>query len=188
MRAILLLLADSYPAFDNLVMKPLVMTLVVSLVLAVVAIALARISQILAPRVGWPLLVVLAGGGLGTAALFLWQQHLLRSWPLLLGLTLLAGVLLAAAGHFFDWREAVAASNARRELAIAKDPQYAALIDQQISAPTWSEFMQPATDAATTWAKWLGDAAAKLVLAFAILIVGKRNSWLAGRIEGGSSV
>jgi len=168
-------------------MKHLVLTLVMSLLLAVVAIALARLSQILAPRVGWPLIVVLAGGGLGTAALFLWQQQLVRSWPLLLLLTILAGVCMAVAGHFFEWREAVATSIARRSEAIAKEPRFAALIDEQIPAPTWSEFMQPTTGAATTWAKWIGDAAAKLVLALAILIMGKRNAWLAVRDAGGGS-
>jgi hypothetical protein len=168
-------------------MKHLVITLVVSLMLAVVAIALARVTQILAPRVGWPLLVVLAGGGLGTAALFLWQQQLVRAWPMYLGLTCLAGLLMAGAGHFFDWRDAVAASDARREQAIRDTPQFAAIIDQQIAAQTFSEFMQPTTDAAATWAKWLGDAAAKLVTALAILIVGKRNGWLAAREQGGTS-
>lgn len=172
---------------DNRRMKNLVMTLLVFILLAVAAIALAQLSQILAPRVGWPLLVVLAGGGLGTAALFLWQQQLVRSWPLFLVLTLLAGVLLAAAGHFFDWRDAVAASLARREQAILEKPQFAAMIEEQIPVPTWSEFMQPTTDAAATWAKWLGDAAAKLVMALVLLIVGKRNAWLTVRDEGGSS-
>ncbi len=180
-------LANSRWAFDNRGMKHLVMTLVISLVLAVAAIALARVTQILAPRVGWPLLVVLAGGGLGIAALYLWQQHWVRAWPLYLGLTFLAGGLLASAGHYFDWREAVAASNARREQAIRDKPQFAALIDQHIAAPTFNEFMQPTTDAAITWAKWLGDATAKLVLALAILIVGKRNGWLATREPGESS-
>jgi hypothetical protein len=172
---------------DNRRMKNLALSLLVFLVLAVAAIALARVTQILAPHVGWPLLVVLAGGGLGTAALFLWQQQLVRSWPLFLVMTLLAGVLMAAAGHFFDWREAVAASQTRRAEAIAKKPRYAALIDEQIPDPTWSEFMQPTTDAGSTWAVWLGDAAAKLVLALAILIVGKRNGWLAAGVERGSS-
>ena len=95
---------------------------------------------------------------------------------------------MAGAGHYFDWREAVAASLARRSAAMAKEPRFAALIEEQIPLPTWTEFMQPTTEIATTWAKWIGDAAAKLALALAILIVGKRNSWLAGRVEGESSV
>lgn len=168
-------------------MKQVAQLVLVGLLLSVVAVALARVTQMLAPRVGWPLLVVLAGGGLGIAALYLWQQHWVRAWPLYLGLTFLAGGLLASAGHYFDWREAVAASNARREQVIRDKPQFAALIDQQIAAPTFREFMQPTTDAAITWAKWLGDATAKLVLALAILIVGKRNGWLATREPGESS-
>ena len=166
-------------------MKNLVSSLLVLLVLAVTAIALARVCQILAPRIGWPLLVVLAGGGLGSVALLLWQQQLVRSWPLYIALTILAGGIMAAAGHFFDWRDAVAASHTRREQAIQEQPQFAALIDEQIRAPTWSEFMTPTTDVAATWTKWLFDGAAKLVLALAVLLFGKRNAWLAVRdVEG----
>jgi hypothetical protein len=169
-------------------MKNLVMALLVFLLLTLAAIALARVCQLLAPRVGWPLLVVLAGGGLGSAALFLWQQQLLRLWPLYLLVTMLAGGLMAVAGHYFDWRDAVAASEERRAAALAKEPRFAALIEEQITPPTWYEFMTPTTDVAATWAKWLGDAGAKLMLALTILIVGKRNSWLAVHVEEANSI
>jgi len=167
-------------------MKNLALVLLVFLVLAVTAIALARVCQILAPRVGWPLLVVLAGGGLGLVALFLWQQQLFCSWPLFVVITTLTGMLLAAAGHYYDWRDAVSAVKERQAAAMAKEPRFAALIEEQISAPTWTEFMTPTTDAAATWIKWIFDAGAKLSVALAVLIVGKRYALLAGRSPGGN--
>jgi hypothetical protein len=165
--------------FDNRGMKNLLLALFIFLVLSVTAIALARVCQILAPRVGWPLLVVLSGGGLGYGALFLWQQQGLRTWPLMLAATTLAGGVMSLAGHYFDWRDAVAATETRRAEAIAKDPRLAALIEEQITAPTWQEFMTPTIKVAATWSRWAADAAAKIVLALTILILGKRNGWLA---------
>ncbi len=162
-------------------MKQAVMLLLVGLLLTVVAVALARLSQLLAPRVGWPLIVVLAGGGLGAAGLILWQQQLVRSWPGFLLIAVLAGLCMAVAGHIFDWRDAVAASIVRQEEAIRKQPQFAALIEEQTRVPTWSEYMTPTTNAAEQWAWWTVDAAAKLGLALAILSVGKRNEWFALR-------
>ncbi len=157
------------------------------LLLAIAAVALARLSQLLAPRVGWPMIVLIAGGGLGAAALFLWQQRLVASWPLFLLVTLLAGVFMAIAGHFFEWRDAVAAREAQLIEAAKKEPQFAALLEDQFRPPTWSEFMTPQTDAAKTIAWWIGDAAAKLGVALAVLIVGKRNGWFALREAAGET-
>jgi signal transduction histidine kinase len=181
-------LVDCSMAFDNRMMKQAASFFLSCFLLAVVAIALARLSQLLAPRVGWPLIVLLAGGGLGAAALLLWQQQLVRSWPLFLLVTILAALFLASAGHFFEWRDAVAASEARRANAIQEQPQYAALLEEQIRTPTWNEFMTPAADEVRTWAIWLGDAAAKLALTLAILLAGKRQGWLAQRDAMGETI
>lgn len=168
-------------------MKQAAFLFLMLLLLAVAALALARLSQLLAPHVGWPLIVLLSGGGLGAVALFLWQQQLLRSWPAFLFVTFCGGVMMALAGHFFEWRAVVAAAETHMAEESEKQPLFAALLEKQFQPPTWSEFMTPKSNTLQTIFWWIGDAAAKLGVALAVLIVGQRNGWFAQREAAGET-
>jgi hypothetical protein len=168
-------LVDCLVAFDNRMMNPTVRTLLAGLLLLMFAGGLARVSQLLAPHLPWPLLAVFIGGGLGTGAAVIWEQRWIKSWTTMIGLCLLAIVSLSVAEHYFAWQNQIAIQEAAWLKSIREEPKLAG-IPSPFNPPTWAEFMSGGEDPVRTWAWWLFDASAKGLVALTVLHFRKGRS------------
>lgn len=157
-------------------MKSLGIATLAGSLLILIAVGLARISQLLAAHLPWPLLILFIGGGLGTAAALIWQQQWIKSWPALLTWCVVATVALAAAEHYFAWQHLIAAQEVEWLKAIREQPQLGTF-PSPFEPPTFAQFMSGGSDPGRTWAWWIFDASIKGLIAVVVLIL-RRNSAL----------
>lgn len=143
-------------------------SLLAGLLLFVVAFGFARLSQLLAAQLPWPLLAIFIGGGLGTFAALIWQQQWVNSWSVMIVLCLLAACFLSVAEHYFAWENLKAAQEAEWNKVIREQPVLTG-IPAPFNPPTWAEFMSGGAEPVRTWAWWICDASAKGLVALAVL-------------------
>lgn len=149
-------------------------SLLAGLLLLLVASGLGRVSQLLAPHLPWPLLVLFVGGWLGTAAALVWQQRWIESWSAMLVWCLCSAIVLAAAEHYFAWQHQIAALETAWLKNIREQPQLGTF-PSPFEPPTWSEFMSGGVEPWRTWAWWVFDASAKGLVALLVLILRRRS-------------
>jgi hypothetical protein len=137
--------------------------------LILIAVGLARISQLLAAHLPWPLLVLCVGGAIGATASLVWQQQWIRSWRVLLAWCVVATVVLAAAEHYFAWQHLIAAQESEWLKAIREQPQLGTF-PSPFEPPTFTQFMSGGSEPARTWAWWIFDASVKGLIAIGILM------------------